>query len=566
MSRPGTSLPSRLAVVLTASLVSGLLPAVAAAPLLVTSLFPVGGQRGGNVEVIATGTFASWPVQGWGSKGLTVTPGKDRGRFTIAIAANAPPGVGWLRLHDSAGGGNLRPFVVGTLPELIEKEPNETVATAQLLSSSALVINGRLQKANDVDCFAVPLRKGQTLVASLDASRSPRAPMDAVLQLLSPDGFVLAQNNDTHGLDPQLVHAVNRDGVHVVRLFTFPAQPDASIRLSGGENYLYRLTLTTDGFAEQAWPAAVQRGQPIRPGLLGWNLPAAAKALDLPAPDADDDRFATLFHPGVAGTGRVRFESHPVVDLTDPSRPDATMPLATPLTVCGRLSEGSVQRMRIRARQGQALLLQAEARSLGYALDPTLRVLDAAGKVLARAEPTAPNRDVELTFTPSREDVYTVELRDLHGGRGERHRYRLRIAPPVADFDLTVALDRFQVVPGKPLTVPVQVQRRGGFKGEIRLKAEGLPPGITARVEPAGAGATIPVVLTADRIGPAGAFRLVGDSPALPGARRLARATLADLKADGAPPGLVNDSTANLWVTATAVAGPPPAPLKKKKR
>ena len=32
--------------------------------------------------------------------------------------------------------------------------------------------------------------------------------------------------------------------------------------------------------------------------------------------------------------------------------------------------------MRIRARQGQALLLQAEARSLGYALDPTLRVLD----------------------------------------------------------------------------------------------------------------------------------------------------------------------------------------------
>ena len=44
---------------------------------------------------------------------------------------------------------------------------------------------------------------------------------------------------------------------NVVRLFAFPSVPDASVRLAGGERFIYRLTLTTVGFAEHAWPLAV---------------------------------------------------------------------------------------------------------------------------------------------------------------------------------------------------------------------------------------------------------------------------------------------------------------------
>src|SRR4029079_2714160 len=116
---------------------------------------------------------------------------------------DAVPGLHWLRAHNAEGASGLRPLFIGTLPEVMEKEPNDEPKTAQLLNQSS-VVNGKLSRSGDVDCFAVALKKGQTLVASLEANRTLRAPMDAILQLVSADGFVLDENNDFHGLDPQL--------------------------------------------------------------------------------------------------------------------------------------------------------------------------------------------------------------------------------------------------------------------------------------------------------------------------------------------------------------------------
>ena len=43
------------------------------------------------------------------------------------------------------------------------------------------------------------------------------------MQVLSSDGFVLEQNHDYHGLDPQVVFTVPRDGTYIVRVFAFPS-------------------------------------------------------------------------------------------------------------------------------------------------------------------------------------------------------------------------------------------------------------------------------------------------------------------------------------------------------
>ena len=67
------------------------------------------------------------------------------------------------------------------------------------------------------------------------------SPMDAVLQVASHDGFVLAENNDTHGLDPRVVLTAPVDGTYIVRLYAFPAVADSSIQFSGAETYIYRL-------------------------------------------------------------------------------------------------------------------------------------------------------------------------------------------------------------------------------------------------------------------------------------------------------------------------------------
>src|SRR5205807_4906923 len=110
------------------------------------------------------------------------------------------------------------------------REPNDDPRQAQVLAGSQVTVNGQLGKPGDVDVFALALRKGQTLVASLEANRTLKSPMDAVLQVLSADGFVLEQNNDYHGLDPQIAFAVPRDGRYLVRTFAFPAVPDASVK------------------------------------------------------------------------------------------------------------------------------------------------------------------------------------------------------------------------------------------------------------------------------------------------------------------------------------------------
>ncbi len=512
-------------------------PAAAAPPSL-THLFPAGGQRGKTVAVRAAGTFAVWPVKVWASgKGVTAVAGKQKGALDVAIAADAAPGVYWLRVHDDQGGSNVRPFVVGTLPEINEKEPNDEPRLAQSVSATGLVVNGHLSKPGDVDCFSVALKKGQTLVASLLGNQTLRSPMDAVLQVLSSDGFVLEQNHDHHGLDPQVAFTVPRDGTYIVRVFAFPSEPDASIRFAGAENYVYRLTMTTGGFADAALPLAVARDKPGKVRLAGWNIPPAARSLAVAAD-------GLVFHPLVANPVRVRVEPHASHDTT--TAEPGKSPYQPPCTITGRLArDDGADEFRFTAKKGQPLLIQVEARALGFPLTPVLRVLGRDGKQLSRAEPAAINRDVELSFNPPGDGEYRVEVRDLHGSGGDRHFYRLRIVRPEPDFALSVAADRFQVVPGKPLTIPVQVTRRNGFRPAVTLSVEGLPPGVTAKVGK-DTGNVITLTLNAVKAGPAGAFRIVGRSKEAPALQRLATAGLKEF----------DETIADLWLSAASSSGP----------
>ena len=102
------------------------------------------------------------------------------------------------------GASDQRPFIVGSLSEILEARAETTTPRSRRLLLNPVSINGRLNSANDVDHFAIELKKGQTLVASVQAHSVLRSPMDGVLQVLSPDGFVLAENNDRHGLDPEI--------------------------------------------------------------------------------------------------------------------------------------------------------------------------------------------------------------------------------------------------------------------------------------------------------------------------------------------------------------------------
>ena len=490
-----------------------------AAPPKLDYLFPAGGQRGTTVEVTAAGTFERWPVQVHvEGEGITVQSSKSRGKLAITIAKDTPPGVYWLRLHDDDGPSVARPFIVGILPEVMEKEPNDD-PKKQVLSQTSVVVNGRLDQPGDVDTFALKLTKGQILVASLEAHRTLRSPMDGVLQILSADGFVLEQNNDYNGLDPQIAFTAPKDDTYLVRLFAFPSVPDSTVRFAGKENYVYRLTLTTGPFVEYVYPLSVSRAGPATVELVGWNIPDDLRSFRV-SPRTGDD-LLSLCDPRIANPFAVRVQTNPTGLKTHATR-QAPQMIVMPTTITGRLDRpGDIDVYQFDARKGDKLLFRIEARTLGFPLDPVMRLTDAAGKTLLQSKVGAIGTDPALNYTATADGRYRLEVSDLYRAGSLRHVYQLRAGPIESDFEVKVAADTFTLTAGKPLEIPVTVTRLGGFKEPIDLSVAGLPKTVSVTTD-----AKSITLRLLDKTGFNGPIRIVATAKS--GVTRRARAPIAE--------------------------------------
>ncbi|RUL89329.1 PPC domain-containing protein [Tautonia sociabilis] len=475
------------ALLLSVVALAPLAPVAADAPK-VSSFYPGGARRGDTVQVQAEGSFKPWPVQVWVDRpGLMFEPGEEAGRFSATVSPDASPGVYWVRLYNAEGAAPIRPFVVGTLPEIIEAEPNDAGDQAQAIGPEATVINGKLQKSGDVDTFALPLDSGQTLVAALEANRHLGSPMDGVLQIVSPLGFVLDHADNSPTLDPGLTFTAPSAGTYLVRVFAFPAEPNSSIRFAGAEDYVYRLTLTTGGLVDLALPSAVSAsGIEAAPDSLpvGWNLPVEAASLTT-APASGRRRVA--WDDNLAGFAQLDIVEIPVVLEPDADDPP---PIPAPALVCGRLDiPGQVDTIPLRAPAGASLSLRVEGRSLGAPIDPVLRIVDSSGAQLAEADDSRRDPDPQATVTVPADGLLTVSIRDLHGRGGPRYLYRLDAREVAPRLVASVAADHFELNPGSPLEIAVSIDRQDGFDRTVTFAAEGLPDGVrleSATSEPEG--------------------------------------------------------------------------------
>ncbi|HEY5314182.1 MAG TPA: hypothetical protein VIK18_16740, partial [Pirellulales bacterium] len=326
-----------------------------AAPPVLDTIAGSGESVADQADTITvTGKWNRWPLAlAADGLGIRFEPLTAKGQFAVKIDASAERGVRLVRLIDSSGASNPLPFVVPTTAETHETEPNDELATAQRMAGRPITINGRLQKPGDVDMFAVPLARGQTLVAALVAHEVLGSPIDAVLQMVDPAGFVCAQNHDFCGLDPRLIFVAPHDGTYAVRLFAFAADPNASVTLSGGgAKAFYRLTLTTEGFVDYAFPLAVEHAKPADVQLLGWNIPEKLSRLSLSA--GLPDRELHPWQPGVAGYGTIGVVDHPVLVEQEAGNSAAAQRVTLPVTISGRIDPaGEVDTFRFTARKKQ---------------------------------------------------------------------------------------------------------------------------------------------------------------------------------------------------------------------
>jgi hypothetical protein len=181
----------------------------------VTDVFPLGGRAG----VASSVTLAGWNL--------------PAARATVDLKGKGPG------IYEAAGG---RPFQADTLPEVLEKEPNDTAAHAQRVKLP-IVVNGRVERPDDQDVFRFEGRAGEQIVAEVYARRLD-SPLDSVLKLTDAAGRQLALNDDeedqsagleTHHADSRVMITLPARGAYYLYL------NDAQHR--GGAEYAYRLRI-----------------------------------------------------------------------------------------------------------------------------------------------------------------------------------------------------------------------------------------------------------------------------------------------------------------------------------
>ncbi|WP_298867646.1 PPC domain-containing protein [uncultured Gimesia sp.] len=478
-----------LSTVVSMSLVFSLITQVIAAPPSVSYLNPAGGQVGQKVDVTVDKTLGTAPVSVWTSApGLKVVipekpaKGKEK-QFSIQIDAKARPGLYWLRFHNAEGASGIRPFLVGTLPEQPETEPNNDLAHAQKYKQPSVTINGVLSKSGDVDTYQVVMKKGETLVASLTANEQLGSPMDGVLQILNHRGTLLSHIDDTLWFDPRIVFTAPADGTYYIRTFAFPADPNSTIRFAGAASYIYRLTLSTGPFVDHSLPLAYhyETAKPVK--LEGWNLTDSLKSLR-PVAEHSDGK-ALVSHPQLANWLKIPLSPTPVLLESKDSQQEKGQSLSIPSSVTGKISKPEeIDVYRFTAKKGEDLTFQIDSHTLGYPLDAHLKLFDAKGKLLKEIDDPIRNYfDARLIYKIPADGEYHLHVTDRFQHGGFRYIYLLSIQPSITDFKLQTSAEQFTLTTGgKPLEIEVTINRLSPrFSDDIEISLVGLPKGATCK-------------------------------------------------------------------------------------
>lgn len=544
----------------------------------VYALSPAGAKAGTTVEVrISSGSDLDgadkllFSHPGITAKQLTEEASRlypqgrgIEGRFKVTVAADVPPGIYEVRAAGYFGVTNARRFAVSDHEEVADKEPNNDPATAQEIPAGA-VVNGTLE-AQNYDCFKVPAKKGQRYLADVQALRlDSRA--QAVLTLFDPSGRELRRIVGTRARDPLLDFTPEVDGTYVVRIH--------DLLYRGGEEFFYRLTVGTGPWIDFVDPPVLKPGQDNAVTVYGRNLPGGVKAegveidgrpidkiaATIKAPAVGELPVQTLLRPGDASADLVSWNlpgsnvvrllladdtATPEVEPND--APDKAQAIKAPAMIVGRFNpRGDRDWYAFEASKGDKLWIEVVSQRLGLPVDPQI-VIQQAGEAskdlqeiddLATPMPAmqgnmekkyrAHSDDPAILFTVPADGKYRILVRDLFGSaQGDpRLFYLLSVRAPKPDFRLVAFPIETTPTDGKLSQVNCIVRRGGsdrlrviayrreGFDGLIRIEADGLPAGLSARAAMIGPGdTTTDFILKAAPDAPAfaGPIRIVGRS------------------------------------------------------
>lgn len=467
-------------------------------PHLLT-IVPMGAQRGASVEVEIGGehledvsqlVFSNPKIT---AKQVIGVDGKAvENKFVVTVAADAPVGVHDARVVSRLGISSPRAFTVGTMKEITCHEPRDSKEKAASIEVNSITNAVMPQRAIDHYSFSAKAGTRYAIECAAVGIDSRLTPVVIVADAKGRDLLV----NRTGGVIDFTPHA---DGTYLIKVNDLTYQ--------GSDRHFYRLAL-------QQIPAD---GLPPR-------QPSTAKVSAMSWPPAG-------------------LPENPVAQENEPNDSiDRAQKISLPCDIGGSFFPAAdVDTYEFTAKKGETWWVEVASERLGLPTDPFVLV---QGVVEKEGKKTlvdvAELYDIESPLKVSsngysydgppynvgspdvlgkveiKEDgVYRIQVRDLFGGtRNEPSNiYRLIVRKAQPDFAIAAwavhmtlrngdraALSKPMALRSGDATVlEVLAIRRDGFDGEIDLKMEGLPAGVTATGLKIPSGKSVGhIVITAD--------------------------------------------------------------------
>jgi hypothetical protein len=462
----------------------------------VTGWFPLGLPAGKTAAVSIEG------VNLGGVKQVEVRPpARVDGWTTLPLVVATPSGS--LLNKPRVG--------VGDVPEVFEKEPNDTPSEAEAVSIP-VTINGHIDnptaaKHADDDFFRIHAAKGQRLVIEVAAARLG-SPLDSVVEVLDSRGNdvpratvrCLYQTQSTladRDSRSEGIRLVSTTGLHendylmvgdeLDQIAYIPDQPDADVILKGfeGQRFTWLGTspslrpLNTTVYKVQILPPDAEfpaNGLPVfhlternDDGGPGYG---ADSRLDFDAP-ADGDYLVhlkdvrNLGGPGFAYRLTIREAAPDFTLVADPDNPNIPLGGSTPMTVTVNRLQGYEGPIEIEVK-GLPQGLTASKAEIAAGEDSTVVVLSAA----PGSNPDSPPAHLEIEGHAV-VNGHTI-TRMANAGKD------LQVASIIPPPDVTVRAepDQVAIAPDKEVSVSLHVERKNGFKGRVPCDVVNLPPGI----------------------------------------------------------------------------------------
>jgi hypothetical protein len=516
-----------------------------------TSLFPFGAKQGSTVEVTFTGQdLDDLSTLHFSDSRIVAKAGSGANKFQVTVSDQVPPGIYDVRAIGRFGVSNPRAFVVGTLAESTNKPGNTSIEKATPIAVGQTI--DAIAEANARQYYKLALKKGQRIFAEIEA-RTIDSRMEPSILLADSAGNdrVICRRGELIDFTAQA------DGDYFLIVYDFTYQGGAeffyrlTVRSGPQIDYIVPpagMRGTKGGYTlvgrnlPGSSPVTGRRegGQTLEQLTVEIDLPGELDSR--PAPfeyvpstaafmDGFDYRLNTP--EGISNSIRIGYATAPIVEAqaaTVGGAPSAAQKLRVPCEVAGQfLPRNEPHCFTFDVAANSVFNIEVFSSRLGNPTAPFL-LIQRLGKDdkgvekitdvqeiyesplnLGGPEFRTSSRDGAYRLEAKEAGTYRLVLRDLFTTSADAAAlsYRLSIRKETPDFRLIAyPPSPVQEKDSKDAPITTPLLRRGGitpikvvalrqdnFNGEIELKVDGLPAGVTCAAMSILAGASSATLL-----------------------------------------------------------------------